>query len=645
MVREGLLTDNSLEERLEFICRTGAGALDSTFAIIGLRNEGNHTVTVIQAWHQNAKPNLPVPGTIVTADPLHRESLQRELTVAIADVEEANLGAEMRRIARGYGVRATLAAEIFHGAPKSGTIIFAKEFPYCWDEEEIAFARAVANLVALQLSAQKGADTLAALELTDDGIYTEDADGTVQYANRAARLMAENGAAGPSFPKPEAPLRGDQDQHAIRFGGRDLEIHRNRLPTGGLIARLIDVTDRNIAEGEKLRLENRLQQAAKMEAIGQLASGVAHDFNNILGAIAGFAGFIAQDAVVDSQNREFAQRILTAASRGKDMVDQIMAFAEKRTVSHGVADLRRVVETSRELLAPSMYPGAVLEIEVPQAPLIVSGNEVQIGQMINNLITNGRDALDGGGGVVEVVAQAASLEEIEIFRKFSNMHFDRLVGEPVAGRRYARLSVRDSGGGIAPDIIDRIFEPFFSTKGRQRGTGLGLAVVHGVIRSHGGFCHLQSVSGKGTEFNIYLPLADESMIPASAIANGDGLGRVLIVDDDAEIADMLSIGLERLGYVTVAVQDPLTALVAIEEDPLAFDTLLTDLQMPMMSGLDLIQKVRQAAPHLRAILCTGDAAGMTEAEALSLGADAVLYKPIEIQLVAKALRPQPGGAM
>lgn len=135
------------------------------------------------------------------------------------------------------------------------------------------------------------------------------------------------------------------------------------------------------------------------------------------------------------------------------------------------------------------------------------------------------------------------------------------------------------------------------------------------------------------------------MVPASAIANGDGAGRILIVDDDAEIADMLSIGLERLGYVTVAVQDPLTALVAIEEDPLAFDTLLTDLQMPMMSGLDLIQKVRQAAPHLRTILCTGDAAGMTEAEALSLGADAVLYKPIEIQLVAKVLRPQPANTL
>ena len=427
----------------------------------------------------------------------------------------------------------------------------------------------------------------------------------------------------------------------MRFGPRDLEIHRNRLPAGGLIARLIDVTDRNVAEAEKLRLENRLQQAAKMEAIGQLAGGIAHDFNNILGAITVFAGFIVQDTVMDSENREFAQRILTAANRGKDMVDQIMSFAETRAVSQGSADLRRVLENCRELLAPSMGSGAVLETGLPLTALLVCGNEVQIGQMVNNLILNARDALGDRDGEVVVEARSASQEEIEAFRKFSNTPLERLIGEPVAGRRYARLSVRDSGSGIKPDIIDRIFEPFFSTKGRQRGTGLGLAVVHGVIRSHGGFCHLRSVRREGTAFNIYLPLASETMVAAPATPDGGGLGRVLIVDDEAEMADMLSIGLERLGYATVAVQDPLTALVAIEEDPLAFDSLVTDLQMLMMSGMELIRKARHAAPHLRTILCTGNAAGATEAEILSHGADTIFYKPIEIQLVAKALCGRP----
>jgi len=467
----------------------------------------------------------------------------------------------------------------------------------------------------------------------------------VQYSNRSAKLLASGPPGKRTIPRAEDPLAANHDRREIRFEGRDLEIHRTRLPPGGLIARLIDVTDRNIAEAETLRLETRLQQSAKTEAIGQLASGVAHDFNNILGAITGFAGFIAQDTATDSQNREFAHRILTAAGRGKDMVDQIMAFAETRTVSQGVVDLSQVVEASCELLAPSMYPGAVLEAEVPETPLLVRGNAVQIGQMITNLITNGRDALDGGGGEVEIKAQGASQAEIERFGNFSNAPFECLVGEPVAAQGYAHLTVRDSGAGIAPAVIDRIFEPFFSTKGRERGTGLGLAVVHGVIRSHGGFCHLQSVVGKGTAFDIYLPLAEVSRVAAAASATSEEPGRVLIVDDEADIADMLSIGLERLGYVTVAVQDPLTALAAIEEDPSAFDILLTDLQMPLMSGMDLIQKARQMAPHLRTILCTGNAAGMAEAEALSLGADAVLYKPIEIQLVAKAIGLQQPGLM
>jgi CheY-like chemotaxis protein len=288
-----------------------------------------------------------------------------------------------------------------------------------------------------------------------------------------------------------------------------------------------------------------------------------------------------------------------------------------------------------------MCSGAVLETGLPLTALLVCGDEVQIGQMVNNLILNARDAMAGREGGVVIEAQVAAQKETEAFQKFSNTRLERLIGEPVAGQCYARLSIRDSGSGIEPDIMDRIFEPFFSTKGRQRGTGLGLAVVHGVIRSHGGFCHLRSVRGVGTAFNIYLPLASETMVAATATPNGGGLGRVLIVDDEAEMADMLSIGLERLGYATVAVQDPLTALVAIEDDPLAFDSLVTDLQMPMMSGMELIRKARHAAPHLRTILCTGNAAGATEAEILSQGADAIFYKPIEIELVAKALCGRP----
>jgi CheY-like chemotaxis protein len=183
-----------------------------------------------------------------------------------------------------------------------------------------------------------------------------------------------------------------------------------------------------------------------------------------------------------------------------------------------------------------------------------------------------------------------------------------------------------------------MFEPFFSTKGRQRGTGLGLAVVHGVVKAHRGLCHVRSEVGAGTVFSVYLPLAQ-----SSAAAVGPAAKRmlkpcrVMVVDDEADMVDMLSIGLERLGYETVAVQNPLVALSAIEKDPGAFDALLTDHIMPRMKGIDLIREARRVAPGLRTVLCTGNAGNMSEVEALALGADAVLYKPVDIQAVAEAL--------
>jgi len=638
MVRECLLTDTGLDHRLEFICRTGAQALDCSFAIVGLRSHDDHSATVLQAWHKTPAPDLPVAGTVLEADSIHKERLQTEFTVAIEDTELAPATATIQRLARAYGVRATLSSEIFHDGPQKGIIIFAKPAPHRWNEEEIAFVRAVTNVVALLLSLQKSADTLAALDLTDEGIYMEDQYGSVQYANQTARLLAERGPDGLIFPRPAAPLLTEHDEHAVRAGERDLEIHRNRLTTGGLIARLIDVTDRNSADAERLRLESRLKQAAKLEAIGQLASGVAHDFNNILGAITGFASLIAQDSAVESENHEFAQRILSASRRGKEMVEQIMTFAETRAVSHGVVNLGRAVELCRDFLGSSMRPGTKLEIQVPSAVLLVRGNEIQVGQMITNLATNARDALDGKG-LVSIDARIATSDEIEHLRKFSSAPTERIIGEPRPDLHYALLTVSDTGHGMAPEILDRMFEPFFSTKGRLRGTGLGLAVVHGVIRSHGGFCHVKSETGNGTTFHVFLPLIEEGMAAAAMPITGDSW-RVMIVDDETEMADMLSIGLERLGYATVAVQSPFQALAAIEEDPDAFDALLTDQQMPLMTGMDLIREAKRVAPSLRAVLCTGNLAEMTEAQALAGGADAVLYKPVDIPAIAKALRLQ-----
>ena len=637
MVRDGVLLDGSFEDRLMRVCRIGVEALEAEGGAFFLRNPDNRTVTVLQAWRRTDKPFFVV-GARMDEDPNHKARLIQELVVATDDMEVADQYAGLRPGIRRLGLRATLAAEVFHGSTSSATVGFTHAVPHRWTEQEKAFARATASLVALLISVQRNSETLAALDLAGDGLYTEDEKGRVTYSNRAARFYARDTPEGPDYPRPAIALSRERDRHEIAFEGRDLEIHRTRLPGGGLIARIADVSERNRANTERARLEARLHQSAKMEAIGQLAGGVSHDFNNILAAIAGFAGFIAQDSEGGTENRGFARRILGACDRGKELVDQIVAFADTGAGAQGKVDLGQALRRCQDLLAAGMHPGAMLEVELPEQPLWIQGNEVQIGQLVSNLVVNARDALEGKGGSIELGAVLAGPEEIAGLRGKTGPR-TLLFGELNSGRRYVRLRVSDTGSGIAPEIMDRVFQPFFSTKGREHGTGLGLAVVHNVVMAHGGACHLESEIGKGTAFSIYLPQAPSA--PGTATAQPFSKPcHVLIVDDEADMIDLLSIGLERLGFDTVAVQDPREALAAVEEDPAAFDAVLTDYDMAVMPGTELIRRIKAVAPAIRIVLCTGHR-DFNEEAALSAGADAFLRKPVDIETVAYCLSRPP----
>lgn len=641
-VREALLSDNDLQQRLRRLCEIAALSLQVNRVGIFQWREGDRRMVNLNMYRYPENEHSTVADLEENRHPEYQRRMHRDLVVVADDIENTPYLSIRKDVLSRTGTRAIIGAGIVFNNVLIGQITFGhlREVRH-WTAQEVAHARALANLVAILLSAGRNRETLAALDLVSEGIYAAGETGTVIYANRAARAIAglDAQAALPAtaFPQPPVPLAGETDLHEISHDGRELEIQRARLPHGGVITRINDVTARNQGLRESAELQARLQQSAKMEAIGQLASGVAHDFNNILGAISGFAGFIAQDSLADSEGREFAQRILAASRRGKVMVDQIMAFAETRTVTHGVVNLGRVVRTSQELLASSMYPGALLETGLPETPLLVRGNESQIGQLIVNLAANGRDALNGGPGVVEIEAELAPPEDLACLASFRNRPAARLLGQIRPGRQYARLTVRDSGSGIAPEIIDRIFEPFFTTKGRQRGTGLGLAVTHGVIRAHDGLCHIESEIGQGTCFSIYLPLVEEDAVAPVPVQGDFRPCRVLIVDDEADMADMLAIGLERMGFQTVAVQNPLIALAAIEEDPEAFDTLLTDQNMPTMLGTDLIREARRVAPDLRAVLCTGNPESLDTSR--THAADAVLYKPVDMPTLALAVGP------
>ncbi len=629
MVREGLLADRSVGDRLQQVCRAAVEALQAEAGAFFLRNEDEKTVTAIASWRASGMPPFSV-GEVLAEEPNHKARLRRDLVVATEDIELSDLHAGHRSLLRRLGVRAMLAAEVFHGVSgRTATIAFGHVQPHAWSAQETAFVRAVASLVGLLLSAQRNSEILVALDFAADGICIEDLSGKVRYANSAARNFTAEGLL------PLSPLAHglERDRHEIVFAGRDLEMYRVRLPAGGIITRIADVTERNRAETERVRLETRLYDAAKMEAVGQLAGGVSHDFNNILSAITGFAGFIVQDADAGSENRAFAQRILNACERGKELVQQIITFAETGSVSHGVFDLCRTVKRGQELLASTMHPGAMLDVELPQEPLWIAGDEVQIGRLVSNLVVNARDALDGGGGIIDIGVAPAPQAEIAALAAQPETEYGRLFGELDSARRYVRLRVSDTGAGISPNVMERMFEPFFTTKGRQRGTGLGLAVVLGAVKAHGGACHVESAVGRGTTFSIYLPTPSRS-----AGVPGD-MGKpchVLIVDDEADITDHLSIGLERLGFQTVAVQNPQEALAAIMEAPHAFDAVLTDYDMPDMSGTELIRRIKDVSPQIRVVLCTGRR-DIRETAARAAGADAFLRKPVDLQAVAAAL--------
>jgi signal transduction histidine kinase/CheY-like chemotaxis protein len=386
-------------------------------------------------------------------------------------------------------------------------------------------------------------------------------------------------------------------------------------------------------------LEARLRQAAKMEAIGQLAGGVAHDFNNILGAIMGFAGFLMQDLAEESEQHAFASRIMAASHRGKELVDQILMVARARGPDADSADLGRAVQQTLDLVRDTFAPAVVLDVATQADTLWVRCGAAKLSQLLLNLFIHARDAVGPGPGTVRLAVTRAAGAEIE---RLAARHdaVELSVGEPDFALDYACVQISDTAGGIAPDNLKRIFEPFYSTKDRPRGAGLGLAVVQGVIETCGGFCHVRTIPGVGTQFAIYLPLAHAGTeaAPPEREAPVRGSERVLVVDDEPDIVDAMVIGLERLGYIAVGVSDPQEALAAFAEDPQAFDIVVTDLAMPSLRGTELIRKIKAIRPGIRAILCTAFSDGIRTGADHKDVADASFRKPVNAVAISACIR-------
>jgi PAS domain S-box-containing protein len=381
---------------------------------------------------------------------------------------------------------------------------------------------------------------------------------------------------------------------------------------------------------ERKKLEAQLRQGQKMEAIGTLAGGIAHDFNNILAAIIGYSEMAQRGISQDSRAQAHLEQVLIASNRGRDLVLQILAFSRQEEPEREALELQPIIEETLNLLRVSLPVTVEIRQHIAPGALSVLGDATQIQQVIMNLCLNAGQAMKERGGVLEV-----SLRCFDVDQDFVSTHPELKEGP------YVRLDVCDSGSGMDRATEERIFEPFFTTKGPGEGTGLGLAVVHGVIKNHGGAISVSSEPGVGTTFSIYLPVYDG--LHASVVRESDPVPRgngehILFVDDEDALVGLGKSMLEHLGYRVTAMTDSVQALTAFRSQPKDFDLVITDQTMPRLKGADLARALLEIRSGLPVILVTGHSSVITAEKAKAIGIGALLFKPNMMLALGKTIQ-------
>ncbi len=489
----------------------------------------------------------------------------------------------------------------------------------------------------------------AAVEQTAESISIADADKLVRYINPAFEKMSGFSREEAIGKRQDLTWRNQCDDASLKEIDSVLEtggVWKGRLTNarkdGTLYESKTVISPVRNADGNitnfvtvkrditnESRLEKQLIQAQKMQAIGTLAGGIAHDFNNILSAIMGYTEMCLLQAPEDTKIPTRLERVLHACSRAKELVKQILTFSRQTNQEKNRIQIHLIVKEALKLLRATLPSTIEIRQQVASDSGFIWGDPTQIHQVLMNLCTNAAYAMREKGGTL-----AIQVEDVELSLEETRKYLDLEPG------RYVRLTVGDTGAGMDRQTLARIFEPFFTTKKQGEGAGLGLSVVHGIVKGHGGVIRAYSELGQGSTFQVLLPrVSSDSVAEEKPLAPlPGGSERILVVDDEEYIVDMAEEMLINLGYKVTAKTNSLEALKLFDSDPDQFDLVITDQTMPHMTGDDLSEHMLNIRPDIPIILCTGFSEFMTPEKAASSGIKGFIMKPFITREMAVAIR-------
>ncbi|MBN2108813.1 MAG: PAS domain S-box protein [Deltaproteobacteria bacterium] len=537
------------------------------------------------------------------------------------------------------------------GLKKGGT-----EFPIevsraVWNSEGATFATAIVRDITQRKKTEHDRLLLSSvIEQAHENILIMDAQGTIVYVNPAVvsqmerpahAILGANGfqATGSIYDLQffkaiyELLQSGSAWSGVLNYqisGGKTASVEQTLSPVLDAEGRLTNILSISRDISHEKYLEEQLRQSQKMEAIGTLAGGIAHDFNNILAAILGYTELAMMDVPKDSITAGRLHHVISSCDRARSLVKQILTFSRKSPRKASPFRVSSIVKEVIKLLRASLPSTIDIRQDISDADAVVRADPTQLHQLIINLCTNAAQAMEESGGTL-TISQASCVKTANDIKGW----YDLPPGN------YVRLTVRDTGPGIIPEIKDRIFEPFFTTKAVGKGTGMGLAVAHGIVKSCNGCIHVDSAPGAGAAFHVLLPRIDEKP-PEAAVqqpaAVPRGSGAILFVDDEESVMQIAHNMLEALGYTVFSTSSSMQAFEMFTADPGRFDCVITDMTMPQIRGDELARRMLEVRPELPIILCTGFSEKISEEQALKMGIRAFLLKPFSMQNLGQTLQ-------